>query len=128
MEEKIKILIVDDEKDFTQPMAFWFKMKGYQVIVAHEGKTALEMIEKENPNIVFLDLNMPVMDGVETLKRIRETHKDLPVIIISAYVDREKIKEMEPHQISGVFYKENDFSEGLSLLESVLRTHKKLKK
>lgn len=128
MSEKIKILIVDDEKDFTQPMAFWFKIKGYEITVAHDGKTALEIIKENCPDIVFLDLNMPVMDGLETLKRIRETHKDLPVIIISAYVDREKIKEMEPYRISGVFYKENDFNEGLSLLESVLRTHKKLKK
>jgi DNA-binding NarL/FixJ family response regulator len=68
------------------------------------------------------------MSGAETLKRIREFNKDLPVIIISAHLDDERAKEANSYGVSGVFYKESDFSEGLTLLETVLRTHKKLKK
>jgi len=128
MNEPIKILMVDDEDDFRQPMAFWFKTKGYNTLAAENGEKALEIINEDKPDIVFLDLNMPVMDGFETLKRIRKMDKHLPVIIISAYADPQKIKEMQPYEISGVFYKGSDFEEGLSLIESVLRTHKKLKK
>jgi CheY-like chemotaxis protein len=129
MEEKeIKCLLVDDEADFRELMNFWLKSKGYTVIVAQEGETAVKLAEQENPDIIFLDLNMPVMDGVEALRRIREFNKEVPVIIISAYVDDKKAKETMQYGISGVFYKGKDFQEGLSLLEAALRTHKQLKK
>jgi CheY-like chemotaxis protein len=120
--------LVDDEADFRELMNFWLKSKGYTVIVAQEGETAVKLAEQENPDIIFLDLNMPVMDGVEALRRIREFNKEVPVIIISAYVDDKKAKETMQYGISGVFYKGKDFQEGLSLLEAALRTHKQLKK
>ena len=127
MEKQIKVLLVDDEVDFSQPMAFWFSSKGYYVISASGGQEALGLIRDKQPDIVFLDLNMPVMDGVETLKKIREIDKDLPVIIVSAYVDREKIKEVAPYGTSGVFYKGEELEQGLALLETTLRRHKRLR-
>ena len=126
MEKNIKVLLVDDETDFSQPMAFWFGSKGYYVIVASDGQTAINLIKEKKPDIVFLDLNMPVMNGIQTLKAIREFDKELPVIIVSAYVDQEKIKDIEPYGISGVFYKGEDLDQGLALLETTLRRHKKL--
>lgn len=127
-EKKNKILLIDDETDFTQAMSFWLKSKGYNVFSANNGEAGIELIKKENPDIVFMDLNMPVTDGVQTLKRIREFNKDLPVIMISAYVDDKRIIEARTYGFSGVFYKGKDFDEGLILLEAALRTHKKLKK
>jgi CheY-like chemotaxis protein len=123
-----KILLVDDETDFTQPMSFWLKSKGYSVMVASNGESAIKIVKDETPDIVFMDLNMPVMDGVTTVKKIREFNKDIPVIIISAYVDDKRIVEATPLGISGVFYKGGDFQDGLTLLESALRTHRQLKK
>jgi len=127
-DKKIRILLVDDEADFTQPMAFWFKSKGYDVDVAQGGESALKIVKKNPPDIILLDLNMPGMDGIEVLKRVREFNKSVPVVIVSAYIDRLMVQEAEPFDVSGVFYKGEDFEEGLSLLESVLRTHKKLKR
>jgi CheY-like chemotaxis protein len=126
--KKIIVLLVDDEADFTQPMSFWFQSKGYSVLVASNGEQALQVIKTKGPHIVFLDLNMPVMDGIETLKRLRQFNKDLPVIIVSAYLDQERVKAAYDHGISGVFYKGADFAEGHALLEAALRTHKSLKK
>lgn len=126
--KQIKILLVDDEADFREPMSFWFKSKGYSVITAGNGEEGIKKINEESPDIVFLDINMPVMDGIETLKRVREFNKDLPVIFISAYLDIKKIEEVKRYGISGVFYKGKDFEEGLALLEAALRTHKKLQK
>lgn len=129
MDKEIKILLVDDETSFTQTMAFWFESKGYSVSSAPDGMTAVEMIKKELPDIVFLDLNMPVMDGGETLRQIRKVSKELPVIIISAYLDNQKrMSEVRECGISGVFYKGKDFEKCLSLLETTLRTHRSLKK
>jgi CheY-like chemotaxis protein len=123
-----KILLVDDEIDFRELMTFWLKSKGYSVIVASNGMDAVKLTKEHNPDIIFLDLNMPVLDGAETLKTIREFNKDVPVIIISAYIDDRRAKVAMGYGISGVFYKGKDFQESLSLLEAALHTHKQLKK
>jgi CheY-like chemotaxis protein len=123
-----KVLVVDDEKDFLFIMEYWLKTKGYEVKAATDGFKALELVKSFNPNIILLDVNMPGIDGLETLKRIREFNKDVPVIIITAYIAEERAAETSDYNISGLFYKDKDFEEGLKLLESVLRTHKQLKK
>jgi two-component system response regulator (stage 0 sporulation protein F) len=127
MDKEIKILLVDDEPDFTQTMTSWLRSKGYSVEVASNGMEAVDMIKKETPDIVFLDINMPVMDGLQTLRKIREFNEELPVIIISAYVDDPKTQMARNYGVSGVFNKGSDFSNGLTLLEATLRTHRKLK-
>jgi len=126
MEEKIKVLVVDDESDFRELMRFWLMSKNYSVIAVSDGASAIKAIKEDPPDIVFLDLNMPVMNGAETLKNIREINKTLPVIVISAYLEGPRLKEMESYGFSGVFYKGGDFKESLTLLETVLRAHKKM--
>jgi CheY-like chemotaxis protein len=127
-EKQVKVLLIDDEPDFAQIVAFRLKSKGYIVYSAKSGQEGIELIKKENPDIVFLDLKMPQMDGVETLKRIREFNKDLPVVMISAYVNDQKFQEARDYGFSGAFCKGKDLEESLVLLESAIRTHKKLKK
>ena len=117
MSESAKILLVDDEPDFTRPMSSWLASEGYNVDVAGDGASALLKVREDTPDIIFLDLKMPNMDGVEVLRRIREFNRELPVIIITAYVDDPQIKEISNHGISGVFYKGDDFIEGLSLIQ-----------
>ena len=126
-DKKIKVLVVDDESDFRQLMTFWLESKKYSVIASSNGRDAIGMVKKDKPDIVFLDLMMPEMDGIQTLKQIRKVNKDIPVIIISAYVEDARIVEAKYYNISGVFYKGKDFKEGSALLEAVLRTHKRLK-
>ena len=128
MDEDIKVLLVDDEADFRQVMTFWLESKGYKVIPAKDGQEAIDSARDNKPDIIFLDLNMPNIDGFEALKKIREFEKNTPVILISAYVEDKRMKEIMNYGVSGVFYKGKDFQEGLSLLESALRTHKKLRK
>ena len=125
--KNIKVLVVDDETDFRQLLVFWLQSKGYAVITATDGSDAIQMVKKENPDIIFMDLRMPVMSGIEAIKNIREFNQGVPIIIISAYVDDENARTAFSYGISGVFYKDKDFEEGLYLLESALRTHKKLK-
>ena len=128
MKNEIKVLLIDDEPDFTQPMAFWLKSKGYTVIEAHNGEEGIVVTKEKEPDIIFLDLNMPGIDGIETLKRIRAFDDTVPIIIISAYVEKANTKDVEDYKISGVFYKGEDFQKSLFLLEAALRTHKNLKK
>lgn len=125
--ENLKILVADDEEDFQQLMKLWLTSKGYSVIIAQNGESAVEKVREESPDIVFMDLNMPGMGGIKALAAIREFNKTIPVIIISAYVGQMKLTESEQYGLSGVFYKGEDFEKGAALIEAALRTHKKLK-
>ena len=126
-ELKKKIVVVDDEVDFLFAMEYWLKSKGYEVKPANNGFKAVDLVKSFTPDLIFLDINMPGINGIETLKRIREFNQNVPVIIISAFVEDKKIDEASTLGISGIFYKDKDFDEALFLVESLLRTHKKLK-
>jgi two-component system response regulator (stage 0 sporulation protein F) len=128
MKDKLQILVVDDEADFRQLMIFWLESKGYSIISAADGKKAVRLVKRENPDVVLLDIRMPIMDGVEVLKRIRKFNKDLPVILISAYVNDPRAREALAYGISGVFYKGKNFEEIMPMLETILRMHKELRK
>lgn len=127
MNDPIRVMVVDDEKDFLYTMEYWLKSKGYQVVTAANGLEAIEVMKKEALDIIFLDLHMPVMDGLEALKNIRQLNKDIPIILITAYASDEKVTEAEKYGISGLFYKYKDLSESTSLIETILRRHKDLK-
>lgn len=120
-------MVVDDEFDFRKLMTIWLESKGYSVVSAPDGETAVNMVKTKKPDIIFLDLNMPGLSGVDTLARIRKMDRNLPVIIISAYLEQMSAEDMRTHNVSGVFYKGEDFQKGLALIESVLRVHKRLK-
>ena len=126
--KNIKVLLIDDEDDFRQLMKFWLESKGYSVLAASNGADGIELVKNDHPNIIFLDLRMPVMDGVATLKEIRAFDRDLPVIVISAFLDDPRAKEAMAFGISGVFNKAKNFDEGLTILEVALRRHKSLKR
>jgi CheY-like chemotaxis protein len=128
MGKKIKVLVADDEQDFRQLMTVWLESKGYSVQAAQDGQSALDAIRTDPPDIVFLDINMPGMDGNETLKRIRAFNKTIPVIIISAYLEKFDMRLSSRYKVSGIFYKGEDFDKGLLLLQAALRAHKDLKK
>ncbi len=129
MKDKIRVMLVDDETDFSKPVAFWLESKGYSVTVAPEGETALELIEKSRPDIIFLDLRMPVMDGIETLRRIRKFDKQLPVIIVTAeYANENKFAEARKLGSSGFFPKKGSFEELEKIIETTLRTHRDIKR
>jgi len=116
-EKKIKALLVDDETDFRQLMSFWMQSKGYAVVEASNGEEAVRLARDENPDIIFLDLNMPVMDGTEALIKIRQFNKDVPVILISAYVEDKRAKEAMKEGISGVSIRAKIFRKALPFLK-----------
>ncbi len=78
-----KILIVDDEKNIADIIAFNLKKEGYQVIKAGDGEEGVRMAMEENPDLILLDIMMPKMDGYEACKKIREK-KNTPIIMLTA--------------------------------------------
>ena len=110
---------------FSTIEALGLQARNYAVSVANKGVDAIEQVKTNPPDILFLDLKMPEMDGAHTLKKIREHNKDLPVIIISAYLDDKTAKDASSYGISGVFYKGKDFQETLGLIDIAVKKHKK---
>lgn len=125
MEPKdIKILLVDDEEGFRKPMEFWLKAKGYQVSGVGSGEECLAFLAKEKPCLVCLDMRMLGMNGIETLRKIRETDKQLPVIMITAHGTSNDMKEAERLGVAGFFKKGDDFSSAVKLIVIALKAEK----
>lgn len=87
-ESSFRILLVDDEEIAHKSIGGFLEDLGYQVLIAENGKQALDIFQKENRiGLVISDVKMPVMNGLELLKSIRNQGKKLPVILISGYGD-----------------------------------------
>jgi DNA-binding response OmpR family regulator len=82
---KKHILLVDDEEGIRLLYREEFEEEGYDVATASNGEEALEKFSQESPDLVILDINMPGMNGIEVLRRMKEINPELPVILSSAY-------------------------------------------
>jgi DNA-binding response OmpR family regulator len=92
MKTAIKVLIVDDEPSILMSLEFLMKKEGYQVFIARDGSEALDIIEKEVPAIILLDIMMPRVDGYEVCRMIKESFRfqHIKIVFLSA-----KNKEMD---------------------------------
>lgn len=77
------ILICDDEKDIVSALKIYLTTANYKLFCAYNGKEALDIIEKEDIHLVLMDIMMPVMDGIETVAKLRE-YSNVPVILLTA--------------------------------------------
>lgn len=80
----MRILLVEDEKDLNFILAKGLKKAGYAVDPAYDGQEALELFDINEYDLVVLDLNLPVIDGIEVLETIRKTNQEIKVLILSA--------------------------------------------
>ena len=92
-----RILVIEDEMDVLKMTVFRLKKAGYDVLTADDGKKGLDTVEQERPDFIFLDLNLPVMDGYEVCRELKkdEELKKIPVVILSASSDGIKEKSIE---------------------------------
>ena len=93
MAEARKILVVDDEQQLALALKIRLQSRGYEVTTAGDGQQALELIERSRPDLLILDILMPVMDGYSCLREInvRFGRSKLPIIILTA---RDRMKDL----------------------------------
>ncbi|MCU6710688.1 response regulator [Paenibacillus sp. J5C_2022] len=91
--EKKKVLIVDDQNGIRILLLEVFSSEGYNTYQASNGKLALEIVKRESPDLVLLDMKIPGMDGLEILKHIKAIDSSIKVIMMTAYGELDMIKE-----------------------------------
>ena len=96
MEEKRKVLVAEDDESLGKVLQEKLEAANLNVVVVKNGKECISYIKESKPDILVLDILMPVMTGVETLKEIKGTEelKDLPVIVLTNFTDVNKISEV----------------------------------
>ena len=100
---KKHILLVDDEVDFAQTLALRIELRGYEVSIVHSGEEALRKA-KEKPDLILLDVMMPVMGGYEVCRRLRQDNqtKHIPIIMLTA-------KKMPQDKVEGLQIGADDY-------------------
>lgn len=118
------ILIVDDEEDLRSVTAEALKIDGFNVLTAADGETGLAEALRTKPDLILLDVVMPVLGGLEMLKKLREDAwgKNANVIILSAHDDIKSVGGAYDYQISNYIIKADS-----SLSEIVAKVHEVLK-
>ncbi|HOE68446.1 MAG TPA: response regulator [Candidatus Omnitrophota bacterium] len=90
---KKRLLLVDDEIEICEFLKSFFEDRDFQVMTAYSGVQALAKVESFNPHVVLLDIQMPEMDGLTALRKIKEKHPKTKVIMVTAVETQDKIEE-----------------------------------
>jgi DNA-binding NtrC family response regulator len=112
-----KILVIDDEQGIRDLLDTLLSRKGYDVVLAESGRKGLELIRRERPDVVVLDLKMPGMDGLAVLQQVHSFDPTLPVIILTGAGTPET--EQQVRAMGVTEYVEKEFS--LHLLGDALK-------
>ncbi|MDY6788153.1 MAG: response regulator [candidate division WOR-3 bacterium] len=125
--KKRTILLVDDDIFLADLMAFTFKQSGFEIIKAHNGKEALEVLNKEDVDLVLTDIMMPVMDGFELTKNLKDdpNTKDIPVIFLTAKSNMEDKNKGYSLGISAYFEKPFDLKKLIDKINVIISENEK---
>ena len=89
MNEKARIMVVDDEVGMCEFLRYLLEGEGYQVVHAHSGVEALTKLDSEPCELVLADIRMPVMDGLQMLRRIKEIDPNIVVVVMTGFASLE---------------------------------------
>jgi CheY-like chemotaxis protein len=129
MENKTKILLVDDDKDFVEATRLVLESKPYEVVVAYDGDEGLAKARKEKPDLIILDIIMPVKDGFSAAEQLKKDPelKKIPVIMLTSF--SEKVGETSLSVSQGLALEAEDYvDKPVSPQELLRRVERLLKK
>lgn len=117
-----KILLIDDEELITKSIGKLLRKRGYDVLTAKSGEEALDLVQKEFLDLIVSDVRMPTMNGIETIKTIRQFQKKVgrkavPEILITGYADDAMMREAERLKVADCLYKPFDIRDFLICVE-----------
>lgn len=113
-----KILIVDDEVKMCFTLTKLFELSNYSVAIAHNGLEALDKIDSFQPHCILLDIRMPQMNGVEVLKKVKQEHPEIVVIMTTAVITEESREECLKIGAAEYLVKPIDFKKLLEVIKN----------
>lgn len=116
---KQKILVVDDEENMLLLLNRVLSKEDYQIIGAGSGREGLKLLQGQSFNLALIDQNMPELDGIDLLRKIREVDRDLPVILITAFPSWEK--EQQAKDLGCLEYLQKPLN--IKLLKDTVKKH-----
>jgi DNA-binding NtrC family response regulator len=125
MADKVKVLVVDDDRVMVRTICDILKIKGYEAEPANTGEEALEKVKSQDPDCVLMDIRMPGIDGIDTLKMLKELSPNLPIIIMSAFASEEQTEAAMEQKAYTVLTKPIDIQLLLSFL-TLLRKERRI--
>jgi CheY-like chemotaxis protein len=99
------LLITDDDRDFRETLQGVFEPQGFRTLLAGDGEEALKIVRSEEVHLLLLDMHMPKLTGLETLRRVKQIKAILPCILISANLDEVLIEQAQRAQAFSVLAK-----------------------
>lgn len=100
-----KVLIVDDELDFTKDMGKALEMFGYEALMAGDGEGALNIIEKKKPDVVLCDYKLYDIEGDQILAKVKKEHSEIKFVMVTAYYDEDMKQRFLKMGADGVVFK-----------------------
>lgn len=116
-----KILIIDDEVDLLVLVKEILEEKGYQVFCAANGADGIRLNKRENPDLIILDVHMPGMDGIKTLRRIRKHDSDVRVVFMTSDSDPDLIRDTAALDVSEYLSKPFDNEQLVRVVDRIIR-------
>ncbi len=124
MKNKTSLLLVDDHIHQLKTMSFILESKGYSVTLAGSGLEAIDLVKQRSFNIIFLDIKMPIMDGVETYRKMKQIRPDTTVIMMTAYAMEDLVKEAIEEGVYDIIHKPLDIEKVITTIEEVKKRNK----
>ncbi len=117
------ILVVDDSNLNRAILVEFLNSKGFKILEAADGKEALEIIRQQNPDLILLDLIMPVMDGFEAMEHLQKENIKIPIIIITAYIKDNTYRRCKELGAAGFLNKPIKMHELFNIISGILEKH-----
>ena len=115
------LLITDDDRDFRETLRGVFEPRGFRTLLAGNGQEALDIVQREPVHLMLLDMHMPRLTGLETIRRVKALGSVLPCILISGDLDEQIIEEARAAEAFSVLSKPVSFSEITGIVDAALR-------
>ena len=117
MQDPLNILVVDDEQSIRITLAGILEDEGYNVVIAEDGYKGIAAAEKINFNIAFIDMKMPGISGIETLKKFKKISPNTIILLMTAFLDEDALNDATKLKVQRILYKPLD----LDLILKILR-------
>ena len=115
----MKILVVDDDLRIVKTTCDILRIKGHEPLAAHSGEEGVEKVRNDRPDCVLMDIKMPGISGVESMKRMQEIVPGLPVVLVSAYAAEDLIAEAKRSGAYACLYKPLEMDNLFQVLEGI---------